>query len=253
MFKGGKANLSFPFRGSNRHLLLQCSVDKLGYRQLFDLLYSSTFFYLQHHHYITALINRVCNASSVIHQQALLIDNLWKEIEGLRKDGAPIAIAEVEARGAELAWQLEQTGLCLANLTKQLKEVQSNNWDDLLQLTRQLDSMRVHNSELGEQVLAANEQAQELKDALEAKQCMIPKYREEVVIDYKASTRFKKGLERIRVILYQFGYQIALAYFKTRYPKIKLKEGPFIALFRCLNCHPSLCWSFVLMLLGQFT
>lgn len=77
--------------------------------------------------------------------------------------------------------------------------------------------MRVHNFELSEQVVVTNEQAQGLRDVLEAEQRMIPKYRKETIIDYKASIRFKRGLERRRVISYQFEYQIALAPFKARY------------------------------------
>lgn len=41
------------------------------------------------------------------------------------------------------------------------------------------------------------------------------KYREEVFV------RFRRGLERSRVVSYQFNYQITLAHLKVRYPKIK--------------------------------
>ncbi|CAD5165052.1 unnamed protein product [Musa acuminata subsp. malaccensis] len=34
-------------------------------------------FYLQHHHYVMALIDRIHDAGPVIHQQALIIDNLY--------------------------------------------------------------------------------------------------------------------------------------------------------------------------------
>ena len=54
---------------------------------------------------------------------------------------------------------------------------------------------------------------------------MIPNYWEEVIIDYKASIGFKRGVERMGVILNQFEYQITLAHFKVRYPKLDLKDS----------------------------
>ena len=58
---------------------------------------------LQHYHYITTFIDRVHDASIVIHQQAFIIDNLQEEIKGLKKDRAPTVVVEVEARRVELA------------------------------------------------------------------------------------------------------------------------------------------------------
>lgn len=52
----------------------------------------------------------------------------------------------------------------------------------------------------------------------------MPRYREEVVTKYKAFMGFRKGLERLGVILYKFGYLIALSRFKTQYLELELKE-----------------------------
>lgn len=53
---------------------------------------------------------------------------------------------------------------------------------------------------------------------------MIPKYWEEVIVDYKTFVGFKKGLERKRVISYQFKYKIDLTYFNIRYPNLEFKD-----------------------------
>lgn len=46
------------------------------------------------------------------------------------------------------------------------------------------------------------EQVRGLKEALEAEQSMISRYWEETIINYKAFTRFRRGLERLRVVSY---------------------------------------------------
>lgn len=101
---------------------------------------------------------------------------------------------------------------------------------------------------------------------------MILKYWEEVIVNFMTSTKFKRGLERIRVVSYQFGYQITLTYFKTRYHKLELEKDLFtdypkdqnilivakvpfdnsLALSRCLGCLLSSYWYFALELSGQF-
>nr|ABF70001.1 hypothetical protein MA4_8L21.2 [Musa acuminata] len=41
----------------------------------------------KHHHYVTTLIDRVHDVGSIIHQHALVIDDLREEIEGLKERG----------------------------------------------------------------------------------------------------------------------------------------------------------------------
>lgn len=65
-------------------------------------------------------------------------------------------------------------------------------------------------------------------EALEIEQLMILRHWEEVIIDYKAFIRFRRGLERSRVALYQYRYYIALAYFKAMYLRMELEEDSFI-------------------------
>ncbi|RWV80896.1 hypothetical protein GW17_00057756 [Ensete ventricosum] len=87
--------------------------------------------------------------------------------------------------------------------------------------------MRIHNSQLIGELMAANGEACKLRKVLKVKQCQILEYREEAITDYKAPDRFKEGVERTKVTLYQFGYQIALVNFKVRYPNLKLEEDSF--------------------------
>ena len=56
---------------------------------------------------------------------------------------------------------------------------------------------------------------------------MIPRYREEIIIDYKTSIGFRSGLERLGIVSYQYGYYITLSHFKTRHFRIELKEDTF--------------------------
>lgn len=65
-------------------------------------------------------------------------------------------------------------------------------------------------------------------EALEAEWHMILMYQEDVITDYKAFIGFRRSLERSGVVPHQFGYQIILAHFKARYPKLELVEDSFI-------------------------
>lgn len=66
--------------------------------------------------------------------------------------------------------------------------------------------IRMHNSKLAKEVTKANGEARELREALEAKRCWIIVYLVEVIIDYKAFVKFKRGLETMRVTSHQFKY-----------------------------------------------
>ena len=57
---------------------------------------------------------------------------------------------------------------------------------------------------------------------------MILRYREKEIVNYKASVRFKRGLERSWVILYRYGYYITLTHFKVRYHRLQLEKDSFI-------------------------
>ncbi|RWV94802.1 hypothetical protein GW17_00042624 [Ensete ventricosum] len=56
---------------------------------------------------------------------------------------------------------------------------------------------------LVKQVAMANfKLIQSLNEALEAERSMIPRYREEAIVDYKASIGFREGLKRLGVASY---------------------------------------------------
>ncbi|RWW85916.1 hypothetical protein BHE74_00005371 [Ensete ventricosum] len=95
-----------------------------------------------------------------------------------------------------LVRQLEDVEKHLVGLVKQLKEAWGNNRtmeDGLLRLTWELDSMRLRNSKLVEEVTVANGEALELSEAVWAKQCRKPKYQEEVIVNYKRFIGLKEG------------------------------------------------------------
>ncbi|RWV78927.1 hypothetical protein GW17_00060014 [Ensete ventricosum] len=105
------------------------------------------------------LFDYIWDASSIIHQSSLMIDNLYKKVEGLKRErGDLMLIAKAEAQRVERMNQLEEAKQCLADHIGLLKVVRSNNWnieDELLLLTRELGWMRTYNSELVEQVVVA--------------------------------------------------------------------------------------------------
>ncbi|RZR82106.1 hypothetical protein BHM03_00008481 [Ensete ventricosum] len=95
-----------------------------------------------------------------------------------------------------LVRQLEDVEKHLVGLIKQLKEAWGNNRakeDGLLRLTWELDSMRLRNSKLVEEVTVANGEARELSEVVWAKQCRKPKYQEEVIVNYKRFIGLKEG------------------------------------------------------------
>ncbi|RWW78464.1 hypothetical protein BHE74_00013316 [Ensete ventricosum] len=55
----------------------------------------------------------------------------------------------------------------------------------------------MHRLKLAEEVATANKEACKLKEALEGNRSHILEYREEAIIDYKASIGFRRGLEKM--------------------------------------------------------
>lgn len=51
--------------------------------------------------------------------------------------------------------------------------------------------------------------------------------KKKLLLIIKVSIGLQKGLEWIGWVSYQFRYQISLACFKARYPKLELKDDPF--------------------------
>ncbi|RRT40191.1 hypothetical protein B296_00029666 [Ensete ventricosum] len=44
---------------------------------------------------------------------------------------------------------------------------------------------------------------------------------------YKGSLGFKEGLKRMGRVTYEYGYRVALARFRARYPDADIKKDPF--------------------------
>ncbi|RWW36176.1 hypothetical protein BHE74_00058820 [Ensete ventricosum] len=96
------------------------------------------------------------------------------------------------------------------------------------ELSRELDAVEIRSSELVKKVTIAIEEACMLKSALDDEPSHMLEYREEATINYKARVRFWKGLDRTGHVLYQYEYQIILVCFRVRYPRLEVKEDPFI-------------------------
>ncbi|RRT31415.1 hypothetical protein B296_00049549 [Ensete ventricosum] len=68
-----------------------------------------------------------------------------------------------------------------------------------------------------------DELLQAVKD-LESARAELPK---QSIVQYKESLGFKEGLKRMDRVTYEYGYRVALARFRARYPDADVEEDPF--------------------------
>ncbi|RRT41844.1 hypothetical protein B296_00046381 [Ensete ventricosum] len=66
--------------------------------------------------------------------------------------------------------------------------------------------------------------SKQLKKALESARAELPR---QAIDDYKESAGFKEGLKRMGRVIYEYGYRVALARFRSLYPDSEVEEDPF--------------------------
>lgn len=80
---------------------------------------------------------------------------------------------------------------------------------------------------ISREVEAARFASWAVKEALKEECLGVLKKIKEAIAKYKKSPRFELGLQRSRQVMYEFGYRVAFARFRTKYPNLELKSNPF--------------------------
>ncbi|RRT38818.1 hypothetical protein B296_00053996 [Ensete ventricosum] len=142
-----------------------------------------------------ALIDRVHGIVRIIGAMDNKADGLRKEIQELKASVGSNAVAAAEQRASEAQSLVDHYKIEMEEATRQRESLEIME-DKLLNLTCNTDALNVD----------------------------LPK---KVVADYKKLVGFEMGLVWMGQVSYEYGYQIALAGFWARYPKLEVEEDPF--------------------------
>ncbi|RZS12700.1 hypothetical protein BHM03_00044179 [Ensete ventricosum] len=171
-------------------------------------------------HFQMSLFDRVHDAGRQITFMDYWIKQLQEELDALKSNGVPEAVAKAEEHASELREELEKTKrergeelLRRKASEKELHEVRSHLGD----AQRLLKEARVRARKMDDELL------QVVKD-LEGARAELPR---QSTIQYKESLGFKEGLKRMGRVTYEYGYRVALAHFRTRHPDAEVEEDPF--------------------------
>ncbi|RWW44304.1 hypothetical protein BHE74_00049945 [Ensete ventricosum] len=147
------------------------------------------------------------------------VKQLQEELDALKSKGGPKEVVEAEERESVLREELEKVK---GEKAKELLRREASE--------KELLAVRGH---LGDQQLLKeartrarrmdDELLQAVKD-LESTRAELPG---QAVARNKGSLGFKEGLKRMGRVTYEYGYQVALARFRARYPDANIEEDPF--------------------------
>ncbi|RZR93103.1 hypothetical protein BHM03_00021530, partial [Ensete ventricosum] len=140
-------------------------------------------------HFQMTFFDRVHDAGRLITFMDYRIKQLQEELNALKSNRGPEAVAKAEERASELQEELEKT-----------------------------------KRERGEELLRREASEKELHKALESARAELPR---QSVVQYKKSLGFKEGLKRMGRVTYEYGYRVALARFRAQHPDTKVEEDPF--------------------------
>ncbi|RWW58060.1 hypothetical protein BHE74_00035107 [Ensete ventricosum] len=148
------------------------------------------------------------------------LKQLQEELDPLKSDGGPEAVAKAKGRASEPQEELEKTRRerdealrTHEAFEKELHKIQSN----LAEAHRLLKEARVMARKMDDELL-------QVVKALESSRAELPK---QTVVQYKESLGFKKGLNKMGRVTYEYGYRAALAHFHARHPDAEVEEDPF--------------------------
>ncbi|RWW39258.1 hypothetical protein BHE74_00055433 [Ensete ventricosum] len=173
---------------------------------------------------LMALFDRVHDAGRLITFMNYRIKQLQEELDALKSDGGPEAVAKAEGRASELQEELEKTRrerdealrrheALEKELHEELHEVRSN----LAEAHRLLKEARVRARKMDDELLQAVK-------ALESARAKLPR---QTIVQYKESLCFKEGLKRMGRVTYEYGYRVALARFHARHSDAEVEKDPF--------------------------
>ncbi|RRT31213.1 hypothetical protein B296_00051673 [Ensete ventricosum] len=137
-----------------------------------------------------------------------------------RPRGGPEAIAEAEERAF--------------GLREELEKIKGGNAEELLRREaseKGLQAVRGHLGDAQQLLKEAQTRARKMDDELlqtvkdlESARAELPWH---AVARYKGSLGFKEGLKQMGRVTYEYGYRVALARFRARYPDANVEEDPF--------------------------
>ncbi|RZS28519.1 hypothetical protein BHM03_00062111 [Ensete ventricosum] len=160
-------------------------------------------------HFQMALFDRVHDAGWLITFINYRIKQLQEELDALKSDGGPEAVAKAEEGASELQEELEKTRRERDEALLRRKASEK----ELHEVWQLLKEARVRARKMDDKLLQAVK-------ALESARAELPR---QTVIQYKESLGFKEGLKRIGRVTYEYGYRVALARFHTQHPDAEVE------------------------------
>ncbi|RRT62183.1 hypothetical protein B296_00005148 [Ensete ventricosum] len=136
-----------------------------------------------------ALFDRVHDAGRLITFMDYRIKQLQEELNALKFDGGPEAVAKAEERASELQEELEKT-----------------------------------RRERDEALLRRKASEKELHEAPESTRAELPR---QTVVQYKESLGFKECLKRMSLVTYEYEYRVALSRFHAQHRDAEVEEDLF--------------------------
>ncbi|RRT34509.1 hypothetical protein B296_00058718 [Ensete ventricosum] len=164
---------------------------------------------VQSQHFQMALFDRVHDAGRLITFMDYRIKQLQEELDALKFDGGPEAVAKAEEGASELQEELEKTRRERDEALLRRKASEK----ELHEVWQLLKEARVRARKMDDKLLQAVK-------ALESARAELPR---QTVIQYKESLDFKEGLKRIGRVTYEYGYRVALARFHTQHPDAEVE------------------------------
>ncbi|RWW23879.1 hypothetical protein GW17_00011859, partial [Ensete ventricosum] len=171
-------------------------------------------------HFQMALVDRVHDTGRLITFMDYRVKQLQEELDALKSRGGPEAVAEAEERASRLREELEK--------------IKGEKVEELLRREaseKELQAIRGHLGDTQQLLKEARTRARRMDDELlqavkdlEHARAELPG---EAVAQYKGSLGFKEGLKRMGRVTYEYGYRVALARFRARYPDADIEEDPF--------------------------
>ncbi|RWW37499.1 hypothetical protein BHE74_00057365 [Ensete ventricosum] len=171
-------------------------------------------------HFQMALFDRVHDAGRLVTFMDYRIKQLQEELDAMKSNRGPEAVAKAEERASELQEELEKT--------------KRERGDELLRreaAEKELHKVRSHLGDaqwlLKEARVKARKMDDELLQAVKALESARAELPRQSVVQYKESFGFKEGLKMMGWVTYEYGYRVALACFHARHPDAEVEEDPF--------------------------
>ncbi|RZS07427.1 hypothetical protein BHM03_00038261, partial [Ensete ventricosum] len=184
---------------------------------------SLSFFYskgcpfVQSQHFQMAMVDRVHDVGRLITFMDHRVKQLQEELDVLKSKGGPEAVAEAEERASRLKEELEK--------------IKAERAEELLRREASERELRGHLGDAQHLLKEARARAWRMDDELLQAVKDLEHARAELpgkeVTEYKGSLGFKEGLKRMGRVTYEYGYRVALARFRARYPDADIEEDPF--------------------------